>query len=42
MHKEMNIVEVSPESVEDADIEMTVSNRRVKHQELATNRKAKT
>tara|TARA_B100000287_G_scaffold147263_1_gene138985 strand:- start:5 stop:907 length:903 start_codon:yes stop_codon:yes gene_type:complete len=28
------VVEVSPESVEDADIEMTVSNRRVKHQEI--------
>ena len=26
------VVEVSPESVEDADIEMTVSNRRVQHQ----------
>ena len=28
------VVDVSPESVEDADIEMTVSNRRVKHQEI--------
>ena len=28
------VVEVSPRSVEDADIEMTVSNRRVKHQEI--------
>ena len=28
------VVEVSPESIEDADIEMTVSNRRVKHQEI--------
>lgn len=28
------VVEVSPESVEDADIEVTVSNRRIKHQEI--------
>ncbi len=28
------VVEVSPESVEDADIEMAVSNRRVQHQEI--------
>jgi hypothetical protein len=28
------VVDVSPESVEDADIEMTVSNRRIKHQEI--------
>ena len=28
------VVEVSPESVEDADIEVTVSNRRVQHQEI--------
>ena len=28
------VVDVSPESVEDADIEMTVSNRRVKHQQI--------
>ena len=28
------VVEVSPESVEDADIEVTVLNRRIKHQEI--------
>lgn len=28
------VVEMSPESVEDADIEVTVSNRRIKHQEI--------
>ena len=28
------VVEVSPESVEDADIEVTVSNRRIQHQEI--------
>ena len=28
------VVEVSPESVEDADIEMAVSNRRIQHQEI--------
>jgi hypothetical protein len=28
------VVEVSPESMEDADIEVTVSNRRIKHQEI--------
>ena len=28
------VVEVSPESIEDADIELTVSNRRIKHDEI--------
>jgi len=28
------VVEISPESVEDADIEVTVSNRRIQHQEI--------
>ena len=28
------VIEVSPESVEDADIEVTVSNRRIQHQEI--------